>query len=80
MATLVPGHDYRAGRRSHFYASVCAANGIDIYDVSTWLGHQSVSIKQSTYVHLFQRSHSEAMSKLDAAAAVTPIIPLRRIG
>jgi integrase len=68
-------HDLR-----HFYASVCASKGIDIYDVSTWLGHANVSITQSTYVHLFKRSHSDAMSRLDEAASVPAAAPLRRIG
>jgi len=40
-------HDLR-----HFCASVCASKGIDICDVSVWLGHASVSTTQSTYVHL----------------------------
>jgi len=31
---------------------VCASKGIDICDVSVWLGHASVSTTQSTYVHL----------------------------
>ena len=44
-------HDLR-----HFYASVCASEGIDIHDVSVWFGHANVSITQSTYVHLFKRS------------------------
>lgn len=68
-------HDLR-----HFYASVCASRGIDIYDVSVWLGHANVSITQSTYVHLFKRSHSAAMSKLDEAATEPGLLPLRRIG
>lgn len=68
-------HDLR-----HFYASVCASKGIDIYDVSVWLGHANVSITQSTYVHLFKRSHSDAMSRLDEAASVPAAAPLRHIG
>lgn len=72
-------HDLR-----HFYASVCAAQGIDIDididNVSTWLGHAGIQITQSTYVHLFQRSHSDAVSKLAAAAAVPAATPPRRIG
>lgn len=68
-------HDLR-----HFYASVCASKGIDIYDVSIWLGHANVAITQSTYLHLFKRSHSDAMSKLDEVAATPASTPLRRIG
>ena len=48
--------------------------------MSVWLGHANVSITQSTYVQLFKRSHSDAMSKLDAAASVPAAAPLRRIG
>lgn len=59
---------------------MCASKGIDIYDVSVWFGHAAVSITQSTYVHLFKRSHSDAMSKLDEAASVPAVTPLRRIG
>ena len=68
-------HDLR-----HFYASGCASEGIDIYDVSVWPGHVNVSITQSTCVHLFKRSHSDAMSKLDEAASMPAGTPLRRIG
>jgi len=63
----------------NLYTSVCASKGIDICDVSVWLGHANVSITQSTYVHQFKRSHSEAMSKLDEAASVPAVTPLRRI-
>ncbi len=68
-------HDLR-----HFCASLCASKGINIYDVWVWLGHANVSITQSTHVHLFKRSNSDAMSKLDQAASVPAVNPLRRIG
>lgn len=68
-------HDLR-----DFYASVCAANGIDIYDVSLWLGYNDFSVTQNTYTHLFKRSHSDAMSKLDTATAVAPAKSMQGIG
>lgn len=68
-------HDLR-----HFYARALASKKVSIFDVSVWLGHQNVSITQSTYVHLFKRSHSDAISQLDEVASVHAVTPLRRIG
>ena len=68
-------HDLR-----HFYASACAAAGIDIRKVSRWMGHDSVNTTDSIYTHLFNGDHETDMDKLGEVAArpVTASIP--RIG
>lgn len=55
------------GGLRHFYVSVCDSTSIEICVLSAWLGHANVSITQSTYVHGFKRSHSDAMGKLDGS-------------
>lgn len=68
-------HDLR-----HFYASACAAQGIDIRKVSRWMGHANINTTDSIYTHLFNGSAVEDMDKLDALAGAPPAVPLARIG
>jgi len=56
-------HDLR-----HFYASACAAAGIDIRKVSRWMGHASVNTTDGIYTHLFSGDHETDMDRLDALA------------
>ena len=69
-------HDLR-----HFYASVCAAAGIEIRKVSRWMGHANINTTDSIYTHLFNGTHDEDMDRLDAAAQQSSTVaPLRAIG
>ena len=54
-------HDLR-----HYYASACAAAGIEIRKVSRWLGHANINTTDSIYTHLFNGDHASDMDKLDA--------------
>jgi integrase len=56
-------HDVR-----HSYASIMAAAGVDIYKVSRWMGHASVSTTDSIYTHLFHTDFDADMARLDAYA------------
>lgn len=66
----------------HTYASLCAAAGIDVADVSANLGHSKVTTTQDIYTHLFRTddSASAAMAKLAALATPTGtnVVPMRR--
>lgn len=68
----------------HTYASLCAAAGIDVADVSRNLGHSKVTTTLDIYTHLFRTddSASAAMAKLAALATLTRtnVVPLRQRG
>ncbi|PZQ89164.1 MAG: hypothetical protein DI534_10460 [Leifsonia xyli] len=57
-------HDLR-----HFYASACAAQGIDIRKVSRWIGHANINTTDSIYTHLFNGSATEDIDRLDSLAS-----------
>jgi integrase len=68
----------------HTYASLCAAAGIDVGEVSANLGHSKVTTTQDIYTHLFRTddSASASMTKLAALAVPTVpnVVPIRRRG
>lgn len=68
-------HDLR-----HFYASACAAQGIDIRKVSRWMGHANINTTDSIYTHLFNGSAAADMDRLDALATAPAAAPVARIG
>lgn len=72
-------HDLR-----HFYASACAAAGIEIRKVSRWMGHANINTTDSIYTHLFNGGHDADMDALDAVSArisdVRPVARLDRLG
>lgn len=72
-------HDLR-----HFYASACAAAGIEIRKVSRWMSHANINTTDSIYTHLFNGSHDADMDTLDAVSArssdVRPVARLDRLG
>ncbi len=65
----------------HTYASLCAAAGIDVAEVSRNLGHSKVTTTLDIYTHLFRTDDtaSAAMAKLAALAAPADanVIPMR---
>ncbi|MBG6056154.1 integrase [Salinibacterium sp. CAN_S4] len=64
----------------HFYASVCAAAGIEIRKVSRWMGHANINTTDTIYTHLFTGTHEDDMDNLDSLAARPAAIPIARIG
>jgi integrase len=61
-----------------YYASVCAAAGIEIRKVSRWMGHANINTTDSIDTHLFNGSHDDDMERLDAAAERSSgVAPLR---
>ncbi|MCC9186417.1 tyrosine-type recombinase/integrase [Mycolicibacterium mageritense] len=67
----------------HTYASLCAAAGRSVEEISEWLGHAKPSTTRDIYVHLFRTDDaSDAMAALDALDAPTGsnVLPLRRRG
>lgn len=66
----------------HTYASLCAAAGIDVAEVSRNLGHSKVTTTLDIYTHLFRTDDtaSAAMAKLAALAAPTGpnVVPMRQ--
>ena len=74
--TGVRWHDLR-----HYYASLCAAAGIEIRKVSRWMGHANINTTDSIYTHLFNGSHDDDMAALDAFSSTdAPPQPLHTIG
>ncbi len=68
-------HDLR-----HYYASACAAAGIEIRKVSRWMGHANINTTDSIYTHLFNGDNTNDMDKLDALrSAAQPAIALRQL-
>jgi integrase len=65
--TGVRWHDLR-----HYYASVCAAAGIEIRKDSRWMGHANIYTTDSIYTHLFNGTHDEDMDRLDVVAQQDP--------
>lgn len=62
ISTALRWHDLR-----HTYASIMAAvPGVDVYDVSRWMGHSSISVTEKVYVHLFRTDYSGKMAAVDA--------------
>jgi integrase len=70
-------HDLR-----HYYASACAAAGIQIRKVSRWMGHANINTTDSIYTHLFNGDHARDMDKLDALRSTkqptTVVLRLRK--
>ncbi|PNG96570.1 tyrosine-type recombinase/integrase [Streptomyces malaysiensis] len=61
ISTALRWHDLR-----HTYASIMAAAGRDVRLVSQWLGHESLTTTEKTYVHLFRVDHSSEMDAVEA--------------
>jgi integrase len=56
-----------------------AAAGVDIYKVSRWMGHASVSTTDAVYTHLFHTDFDADMARLDAYVDNAPEVrPMRK--
>lgn len=68
-------HDLR-----HFYASVCASQGIKIERVARWMGHEDIATMYKHYLHLFEDDFADDMERLSQAASRPALTPVRQIG
>lgn len=59
----------------HTYASLCAAAGIDVADVSANLGHSKVTTTLDIYTHLFRTDDTASAAMAKLAALATPASP-----
>jgi integrase len=59
-------HDLR-----HGVASTLRADGVSIEEISRYLGHSSIAVTQSIYLHLFSEGRRATASKLDRFFADT---------
>lgn len=50
----------------HAYATACLANGVQIHELSRWLGHASITVTVDTYGHLLPDAWDRGRAALDA--------------
>lgn len=66
----------------HAYASLCAAAGIDVAEVSANLGHSKTTTTLGICTHLFRTDDSASASMAKLAALATPtgpnVVPMRQ--
>lgn len=53
----------------HSYASACLANGVQIHELSKWLGHGSVDVPVGTYGHLLPDAWDRGRAALESEFA-----------
>ncbi|MGW0087813.1 tyrosine-type recombinase/integrase [Streptomyces sp. NPDC003328] len=51
----------------HYFASVCIAGGVPVYEVAQWMGHKSTRVTETTYAHLLQDAHTRTMDAVEVA-------------
>lgn len=66
----------------HTYASLCVAAGLELVEVSRFMGHAKLTTTLDIYTHLFNTDdHASAMDKLGGMSTPVPhggnVIPLR---
>lgn len=68
-------HDLR-----HTFASLLIEQGVQLTELSRWMGHQSITETADTYGHLYPAAESRARDAIDAAfstpATITPNVQL----
>lgn len=68
----------------HTYASLCVAAGLPALAIAKYMGHAKVTTTLSTYAHLFDDDHTDAMAALGALGATTAhggnVVPIRGAG
>jgi integrase len=50
-------HDLR-----HTYAALSIAAGVDIYTLSRWMSHSSISVTADRYGHLYRTKHQQRLA------------------
>lgn len=51
----------------HYFASVCIAGGVPLYEVAQWMGHKSTRVTEATYTHLLKDAHLRTMDAVEVA-------------
>ncbi|MFI5877571.1 tyrosine-type recombinase/integrase [Streptomyces sp. NPDC051445] len=51
----------------HYFASVCIAGSVPLYEVAQWMGHKSTRVTETTYAHLLQGAHLRTMDAVEVA-------------
>jgi integrase len=59
----------------HTYASLSAAAGIRIEDLSEYMGHTSLNMTYKRYRHLYPEARIEARERIDAYLAAATTVP-----
>ena len=52
----------------HTYASLMAASGVSLHELSGFMGHSSIEMTAKRYAHLYDEQHFRAAEKLSAAS------------
>ncbi|MER5479232.1 tyrosine-type recombinase/integrase [Streptomyces sp. NPDC002734] len=51
----------------HYFASVCIAGGVPVFEVAKWLGHKGTRVTEATYVHLLADAHLRSTDAIELA-------------
>ncbi|MGN7135841.1 tyrosine-type recombinase/integrase [Streptomyces pseudogriseolus] len=51
----------------HYFASVCIAGGVPLYEVAQWMGHKSTRVTEATYAHLLADAPNRTMDAVEVA-------------
>lgn len=51
----------------HYFASVCIAGGVPLYEVAQWMGHKSTRVTETTYAHLLADAPNRTMDAVEVA-------------
>lgn len=63
--TKSQGYDVRFHDLRHSCASILADEGMDMKDISVWLGHSSINVTSDIYVHLFYQKKLQISNKIN---------------
>lgn len=61
------GKGYTPKSLRHYFASVCIAGGVPLYEVAQWMGHKSTRVTEATYAHLLADAHTRTMDAVEVA-------------
>lgn len=74
--SVVNGLDLRFHDLRHVFGLRCLENGIDIYDVSQWLGHTTVKMTQRYYCNVQRRCNFNQIDRINinSSKKVNPMV------
>jgi integrase len=61
------GSGYTPKSLRHYFASVCIAGSVPLFEVAQWMGHKSTRVTETTYAHLLQDAHTRTMDAVEVA-------------
>lgn len=61
------GSGYTPKSLRHYFASVCIAGGVPLYEVAQWMGHSSTRVTETTYAHLLADAPNRTMDAVEVA-------------